>query len=118
MKHLYIGRSYDTHHYFVKELRQKILHGKAGKNFRALDNDDKLKSKHARSGLPLRALVALSPAEHRSADFVFPAEVSAGTKKHSLKLFVVLKDALSNFSSRGYLDFPLLPFGLSSPVSD
>ena len=30
----------------------------------------------------------------------------------------VLKDALSGCSSEGYLDFPLLPFGLSSPVSD
>ena len=59
MKHLYIGRSYDTHHYFVKELRRKILHGKAGKNFRALDNDVLLKSKLARSGFPPRALFTL-----------------------------------------------------------
>ena len=53
--------------------------GFAQQIFRALDNDVSLKSKHARSGLPLRAFVALSPAEHRSADFVFPADVSAGT---------------------------------------
>ena len=45
-EHLYIGRSYDTHHYFVKELRRKNLHGKAGKYFRALDNDVKLKFKN------------------------------------------------------------------------
>ena len=57
---------------------EKFL-GFAQQIFRALDNDVSLKSKHARSGLQLRALVALFPAEHRSADFVFPAEVSAGT---------------------------------------
>ena len=38
--------------------------------------------------------------------------------QHSLGVYGVLKDAFSNFSSEGYLDFPLLPFGLSSPVSD
>ena len=42
---------------FVKELRRKNLHGKAGKIFRALDNAVKLKSKHARSGFPPRALI-------------------------------------------------------------
>ena len=36
--------------------------------------------------------------------------------QHSLGVCVVRKDAFSNFSSEGYLDFPLLPFGLSSPV--
>ena len=35
-----------------------------------------------------------------------------------LGVYGVLKNAFSNFSSEGYLDFPLLPFGLSSPVSD
>ena len=45
-EYLYIGRSCDTHHYFVKETRRKILHGKSGKNFRALDNDVKLKLKN------------------------------------------------------------------------
>ena len=43
--------------YFVKELRRKNLHGRADKIFRALDNDDKLKSHHARSGFPPRALI-------------------------------------------------------------
>ena len=43
---------------FVKEQRRKISR-ETRKNFRALDNDDKLKSKHARSGLPLRALVVI-----------------------------------------------------------
>ena len=38
--------------------------------------------------------------------------------QHSLGVCVVLKDAFSNFSSESYLDFPLFPFGLSSPVSD
>ena len=76
-----------------------------GKNFRALDNDDKLKSTHARSGFPPRALIT----------------------KHSLKVCVVLGDACSEFTSysksvklptssdRGVRN-PLLPFGLSSPV--
>ena len=62
---------------FVKEKRRKNSRGYARKIFRALDNDVSLKSKHARSGSPPRALIALSPAEHRSADY-FPAEVSAG----------------------------------------
>ena len=32
--------------------------------------------------------------------------------------FVVFRHALSSCSSEGYLEFPLLPFGLSSPVSE
>ena len=37
-------------------------------------------------------------------------------QRRSIKPFVLLRHALSSFSSRGELDFPLLPFGLSSPV--
>ena len=44
---------------FVKEKRRKNSRGYARKIFRALDNGEKLKSKHARSGSPPRALVAL-----------------------------------------------------------
>ena len=44
---------------FVKEKRRKNSRGYARKIFRALDNDVKSKSKHARSGSPPRALVAL-----------------------------------------------------------
>ena len=57
--------------YFVKELRRKILHGRANKIFRALDNDVSLKSNDARSGLPPRALITSLPAEPRSAGY-FP----------------------------------------------
>ena len=62
---------------FVKEKRRKNSRGYARKIFRALDNDVKSKSKHARSGSPPRALAALSPAEHRSADYS-PRRNSAG----------------------------------------
>ena len=44
---------------FVKEQRRKNLQGVACKIFRALDNDDELKSKHARSGILPRALIAI-----------------------------------------------------------
>ena len=50
-------------------MRRKNLRGYARKIFRALDNDVSLKSKHARSGLPPRALIT----------------------KHSLKTYVVFK---------------------------
>ena len=54
--------------------------------FRALDNDDKLKSKHARSGLPLRALVALFPAETALARSVRRARKrSQAARQHALK---------------------------------
>ena len=43
----------------VKEQRRKNLQGVACKIFRALDNDDELKSKHARSGILPRALIAI-----------------------------------------------------------
>ena len=42
-EHLDTGRSRSSPPYFVKELRRKNLFGKAGKIFRALDNDEKLK---------------------------------------------------------------------------
>ena len=44
-------------------MRRKKLRGSARKIFRALDNDVSLKSKHARSGLTLRALIGLWTAE-------------------------------------------------------
>ena len=44
----------------------KIFACKASKNFCALDNDDRLKSKHARSGFPLRALIVSLPAKHKT----------------------------------------------------
>ena len=46
-------------HPFCQGIAPKKFARKARKIFRALDNDDKLKSKHARSGLPPRALVAI-----------------------------------------------------------
>ena len=45
---------------FVKESRRKFLLPLACKKFRALDNDGKLKLKHARSSPLLRALIAKS----------------------------------------------------------
>ena len=71
---------------FCQGTAPKIFAGKAGKNFRALDNDDKSKSKHARSGLPLRALVAQPSAEHCSAD-CFPRRGLGGTPNNSRSEF-------------------------------
>ena len=65
---------------FVKEQRRKNLQGVACKIFRALDNDDELKSKHARSGSPPRALIALSPAEARFGGLFPPPSSRRGTK--------------------------------------
>ena len=65
--------------YFVKELRRKILRGIAGKIFRALDNDFKLKFKNCGRHFLPSALIASLPAEHRSADF-FPVAISTGCR--------------------------------------
>ena len=46
------------HHPFCQGVAPKKFARQACKIFRALDNDKKLKSKHARSGIPPRALIA------------------------------------------------------------
>ena len=73
------------------------------------------------TGLSIRACVNVQTRTRLSEfEHFCPVPICFGVTRefmqHSLEVYGVLKDAFSNFSSEGYLDFPLLPFGLSSPV--
>ena len=92
--------------------------GFAQQIFRALDNDVSLKSKHARSGLPLRALVAPPSAEVASADYS-PRRSFGGHKKTLAQIVRRTQRRSIKLLVPGVMCWlPLLPFGLSSPVSD
>ncbi len=89
---------------FVKELRQKILQSVARKIFCALDNNDKLKSKHARSGALPRALITSLPTD-TSEDY-FSHRHSAG--------HLTIGDGAKLFNFLTFLPRPQL-LNLSSP---